>query len=207
MSNYTDLISRLNKKTGPINLSEIVELLEEQTLPADALGSGSVERGVAAELKDLGVPITRFGVKGDGVTDDSDAMALAVLRAAEDGFDLYAPPTSTYYRLTRPIYWRSGVHMRGAGQHSAFKNTRTNTSDVLGYGQHFCFVFGNMDGGGFTGATFYQVNDRTMGNDLLTMTNAGDESHFTVGEICWIRNNSGLLVAGDLRPSDRKSVV
>lgn len=53
MSNYTDLISRLNKKTGPINLSEIVELLEERTLPADALGPGSAALSVDAVLAAL----------------------------------------------------------------------------------------------------------------------------------------------------------
>lgn len=77
MSNYTDLISRLNKKTGPINLSEIVELLEEQTLPADALGPGTVERGVAEELQAVAVPAARFGAMGDGRTTPGCSISAA----------------------------------------------------------------------------------------------------------------------------------
>ena len=60
MSNYTDLISRLNKKTGPINLSEIVELLEEQTLPADALGPGSVASPIGGGPVLADTPFTPF---------------------------------------------------------------------------------------------------------------------------------------------------
>ena len=58
MSNYTDLIARLNKKTGPINLSEIVELLEEQTLPADALGPGSFAITLVVLLSQEWLPVS-----------------------------------------------------------------------------------------------------------------------------------------------------
>lgn len=58
MSNYTDLISRLNKKTGPINLSEIIELLEKQTLPADALAPGSASTTVVEAITQLPIDAT-----------------------------------------------------------------------------------------------------------------------------------------------------
>lgn len=83
MSTYSDLLARLRKKTGPINLSEIVELLEKQTFPADALGEGSVERGVADELRDLGVPVERYGAVS-GASDDATA-SLINASTAEDG--------------------------------------------------------------------------------------------------------------------------
>lgn len=62
MSNYSDLLARLHKKTGPINLSEIVELLEEQTIPENALGPGSVATPIAGGEIAAGEPFTPFQV-------------------------------------------------------------------------------------------------------------------------------------------------
>lgn len=100
MSNYTDLISRLNKKTGPINLSEIVELLEEQTLPADALGPGSVEQSVAEaiaarlEIAALGAyPIDKFSATGAVAGGEVDARAAFVAAFAAGEHIILQPAT------------------------------------------------------------------------------------------------------------------
>lgn len=40
MSEYQDIISRLQTKVGPIILTEILELIENQEIAADALAPG-----------------------------------------------------------------------------------------------------------------------------------------------------------------------
>lgn len=114
MSNYTDLISRLNKKTGPINLSEIVELLEEQTLPADALGSGSVERSWVDKISELPVSPEDFGAVGDGVTDDAPAFAAMLSSVATTKRPVRLRPV--IYRLanTSPLRLPDGLCMYGS---------------------------------------------------------------------------------------------
>lgn len=48
-----------------------------ETIAANALGPGLVARSVAAELRDLGVPIGRFGAIGGGEADDRAAFVSA----------------------------------------------------------------------------------------------------------------------------------
>lgn len=122
MSNYSDLLARLQKKTGPINLSEIVELLEEQTLPENALGPGSVVRSVAGKLGET-VSVRDFGAVGDGVTDNASAFALAVA----SGASLFVPAglylTSDDIDLTN----FTGRYFVGAGK-GVSEIRRTNKS-------------------------------------------------------------------------------
>lgn len=79
MSEYTNLISRLQTKVGPIILEEILELIENQEFSANVLFPGSVARSVVDELRDLGAPLARFGtVDPTGATDSSATVASAL---------------------------------------------------------------------------------------------------------------------------------
>ena len=113
MSNYTDLISRLNKKTGPINLSEIIELLEKQTLPAGALGPGSVEQSVAealaarvtiaaVEVIDARVDVLEAGQAGLAIGYATRAAMDADLAHADGVLALVTnDPTTAYNQMYR----------------------------------------------------------------------------------------------------------
>lgn len=117
MSNYTDLISRLNKKTGPINLSEIVELLEEQTLPADALGPGTVERVVTEKLQEPYVSVADYGAVAGGDPAVNAAAFQAAINAA-DGGAVFIPPAPLEYELSASIQNVPGKRLvlRGGNQ-------------------------------------------------------------------------------------------
>lgn len=58
-----------------------------------------------------------FGVTGDGVTDDSDAIQAA-LDAAE-GYDLYFPAGT--YLFSKTLNIKSGTHVHGAGEATLFQ--------------------------------------------------------------------------------------
>lgn len=89
MSEYTNLISALRKKVGPITLEEILKLQELQTLPADALGPGSVGRNLSDDLTDRRIPVASFGtVDRTGITSSSTAFQAA----ADSGKPIIVPP-------------------------------------------------------------------------------------------------------------------
>lgn len=155
MSNYTDLISRLNKKTGPINLSEIVELLEEQTLPADALGPGSVERGVVEELGERYVNIKSYGAKGDGTTDDTAAVQAWANYIATNGRTGFVPKGT--YKLTGTINFplQAGWGIGGESRTAAVFKQYTNNIPIfdLGVGAGSALHSVSIGGIGFDYAT------------------------------------------------------
>ncbi len=99
-------------------------------------GAGAVARSVQDDLRELGVSVKRFGCKGDGVTDDSAAFALAFAWAEAQAFAgiapssvpiitgaLYVPPGD--YIFDGPALsfsTNSAIYFRGAGR----QQTRIN---------------------------------------------------------------------------------
>lgn len=115
MSEYTNLISALRKKVGPITLEEILKLQELQTLPAAALAPGTVERSVVEELKDLGEPVTRFGAIAGGSAATNN---VAFQAAANEGIPILVPAgefnLSAEINVTEPGTAFIGKHRRAS---------------------------------------------------------------------------------------------
>ena len=101
--NQGQILKGLVEGEIPINLASA-------TLAPGALGPGSVERGVADELRGLGGPVARYGAVGDGATDDSTKFAAAFADTSAREITLAANKTYLVGALTIPDW----ITLRGA---------------------------------------------------------------------------------------------
>lgn len=89
-------------------------------------------RALADTLFGIQLPVKGFGAKGDGLTDDTSAIQLAINRcAARGGGVVYFDPGT--YLISSPLTMTSvnGVSIRGAGPvSSAIKNTNTTANAI-----------------------------------------------------------------------------
>jgi hypothetical protein len=97
-----------------------------------ATGIGAVNRSVTDKVSDM-VSIRDFGAIGDGVTDDTNAIAQALL-----AHDFIYIPSGTY-RVTNTIDVGFGKRIMGAGQSSVIK-ADTNLFDVLSLRSGYCVL-------------------------------------------------------------------
>ena len=96
--------------------------------------AGGVQAMTAAQLfasggpaRDVGVPVTRFGAKGDGTTDDTTALQAAMA----SGEHLYFPPTSAYYKLSGTLATSfDGQQLYGRGKASQLRQMTTGLSVI-----------------------------------------------------------------------------
>ena len=101
--NQGQILKGLVEGEIPINLASA-------TLAPGALGPGSVERGVADELRGLGTPVARHGAVGNGSTDDSASFAALLADTSIGEITLNANKTYLLGPMTIP----SGITLRGA---------------------------------------------------------------------------------------------
>jgi len=97
-----------------------------------AVGSGAASRSITDKVSDM-VSIRDFGAIGDGVADDTIAIAQALL--AHDA--VYIP--SGTYRVTNTINIGFGKRMMGAGQSSIIR-ADTQLFDVLSLRSGYCIL-------------------------------------------------------------------
>lgn len=215
MSEYNNLITSLRKRAGPLVLEEILRLQELQTLPEDALGPGSIERGVAAAIGDV-VSVRSYGAIGDGdshslselytslataqlrypeataLTDEIDwcagMRAMAVMSAAGGG-DVLWP--RGHYVIHRAMNAYSNIRCVGT-RGTKIENTYTSASVV-----DFRAVWevGNLHGLGFyqsasapTKWPSWAINNVADGEGTVTTTTAGDASNFAIGDAVYVRS-------------------
>lgn len=101
-SNVAGYISYLKSTAG----SSIVGFTRTET--------GASVRTAQARFRDT-VFLTDFGVKGDGVTDDTAAVQNAANAAAAAGKMLFVPAPAVAYRLTSQIAIPSALRIKGEG--------------------------------------------------------------------------------------------
>lgn len=144
-------------------------------------GAGAVQRTVDNKLKDV-VSVKDFGAVGDGVTDDTNAIASAITAAA--GNQVVVPPG--VYVVNNAIFTNAtGIHLEGTPRQTTFKRTSASGSDFVAFatpkatvrGITFDFNKANVS------ATQWGVRFSTTGSQVLV-------------EHCVFKDNSGGLGSG-----------
>lgn len=179
MSNYSNLLARLNKKTGPISLPDIVELLEEQTFPEDAFSTGSVERSIVAELQDRSIPVTRFGVVGDGVTDDTAAFLLARTAAELANQSLHIPGWATVL-ITDRITFRTLPALFGPGR--ILFNPSASNRTAIDIGDGLSTNNNNVSNIIIQGVKFSCTTDRSFISFIRIKNGGGDVANVLIDD-------------------------
>ena len=147
-------------------------------------GSKVVYATTPFEGNTIGVSVEEFGVKSDGVTDDSVALQAAADFAATNRRTLTFERGSSFIRTTTPIYIRSHSHWFGDAE---IKNTNTaadiQSSVLLGGG--FNPVYFDAFKSDIVDYTHYPINAVNSGRTITTTTGS-DASNFAVGDLVWV---------------------
>jgi hypothetical protein len=134
-----------------------------------------------------------FGAKGDGVTDDWQAIESAGLfLEARGGGRMYFP--AGRYRLPtfgKNITVRNYVEYCGDSASSVILGS--NAAFVSPNGA----IFGRNSYGKYT---YYQAHDISAGAQSITMTTAADADNFKIGDIVIARSISATISQGDILP-------
>jgi len=141
-------------------------------------------------------PVTSYGAKCDGTTDDTTHIQAALNAAAAAGGGTVTLPGATcllnsnhqsshpwfFYNLHIP----SGVTLQGTtgsrllqgprGRHAMVSGATYVQNSVLAVGNNYQVVT-------YNGARFYPLNAITAGNNSVTLSTAGNASHFGVGDV------------------------
>ena len=134
--------------------------------------------------RNVAVSTTEFGVKSDGVTDDSVALQAAIDYAATNKKALNFERGSSFIKITTPVYIRSYSRWFGDAE---IKNTNTVTgieSSVL-LGGGFNPVYFNAFNSEIVDYTHYPINAVNSGRTITTTTGS-DANNFTVGDLVWV---------------------
>jgi len=134
--------------------------------------------------RNVALSTTEFGVKSDGVTNDSVALQTAIDYAATNRKALNFERGSSFIKITTPIYIRSYSRWFGDAE---IKNTNTVTgiqSAVL-LGGGFNPVYFNAFNSEIVDYTHYPINAVNSGRTITTTTNS-DANNFAVGDLVWV---------------------
>jgi hypothetical protein len=128
-----------------------------------------------------------YGAKGDGVTDDSDAIIQTQL----ENYRVIVPECNTGalgYRTTKWIPVLSHRHWEGVGQESTVYNDKTNVT----VDKRACLLPGNHHPALMSGQTSYALNAIAYGDPGATFVTSGDAANFTAGQLVIVGSNTNI---------------
>jgi hypothetical protein len=95
-----------------------------------AIGSGGVNRGVAAKLSEA-ISVKDFGAKGDGITDDTSAITAALVYAAAQSGGSVLFPAGTYLISQTLTNNANNIALVGAGRTASIIKNSSTTGDAI----------------------------------------------------------------------------
>ncbi|MGJ5206502.1 glycosyl hydrolase family 28-related protein [Bradyrhizobium sp. HKCCYLR20261] len=162
--------------------------------PAAAFLTTTAEAATARLPGPTTVDVRRdFGARGDGVTDDWQAIENAGLHLERlGGGSMYFP--AGRYRMTRVgknITIRNNVHYFGDG----------HASVIIGSNAAFISPNGAAFGrSSYDGYRYFTVRDITAGDREIEFANAADTTNFKAGDIVIVRSKDAIVTPGDVLP-------
>ena len=100
--------------------SSVVVPLDAAGIEFTQIGVGAAVRNVEVKLNEV-ISVRDFGAVGDGSTDDTTAIAAALVAAT--GKALYFPASSSFYRITNTLTIPADTMVYGDGYGSAIRQT------------------------------------------------------------------------------------
>ena len=137
-TNYTETNVNTVTFTTGLNVGDVVEFLSNLSVAAGTIyatdinynegATGAVTRTLESKLQET-VSVKDFGAVGDGVTDDTDAIQLAIT----NGGSIYFP--SGTYKITSTLVISSNTPLElfGEGRNESIISQDTVTEDCLKY--------------------------------------------------------------------------
>ena len=166
-----------------VDMPDLGAVTDTSSMVGERAGSG---RFAATALRDYVVaasayplPVTLFGARGDGVTDDAPAINAAITSAAAAGGIVLFPPG--IYIVGSTIVLKSNVMLEGAGQTATILRGKSGTTHVMLQTQDYATLQGSN-----TPAGPYKFGLRAMGID-------GNKSVRTGGDCIQIYGYAYLL--------------
>ena len=158
-------------------------------LPSTIAAAAEVDDARFARAHNLRVNVKRdFGAKGDGVTDDWQAIESAgVFLAARGGGQMYFPEGR--YRLPtvgQNITVRSNIEYFGDGERSV----------IIGSNAAFISPNGGVFGrNSYQNYDYYAAHDLVAGDQSITLGSAADAVHFIPGDIIIARSITAIIAS------------
>lgn len=133
------------------------------------------------------IDIRAFGARGDGQHDDTDAIQRSIDEASSSGGTLVAIPKcdlakGEYWRLTRPLFLRSGVTIRGEGPESLLYNDRKTSTTFM---DQAVILPGNYHPQFLNSIKFDAAEALNASGDILSVS--GPTDRYNPGTIIFVR--------------------
>lgn len=162
--NLEGRISTIESDVDGILAPATFDAIKNQSYTFDEYRIGYVDH----KLSDFSLNVKLFGAKGDGVTDDSQAVNNAIASIKTSGGTVYFPP-GTYIVAGIGIF--SKVHLKGSGVESTVLKLKNNANQDVIYSDS---VYTLMGTGSTGGENNFSISDLTIDGNRTNNPTAGN---------------------------------